>query len=170
MRILVLSNFYPPHFIGGYELGCRDVGEGLKSRGHQVSVLTSMHGVGTPRQDGGVYRWLKSDSGSEPVAGASGLIKLLRKETTNRRAFNRLCATFRPDLIYAWNMTHVSISVLLLAQRMGIPVCYYVSDHWLSQWERAPWYEQATRAHRRLLSKLAWLPARLYLRTLGPQP
>ena len=25
MRILVLSNLYPPHFLGGYELACRQV-------------------------------------------------------------------------------------------------------------------------------------------------
>jgi glycogen synthase len=43
MRVLVLSNFYPPHFIGGYELGCRDVVEGLKARGHDVRVLTSTY-------------------------------------------------------------------------------------------------------------------------------
>ncbi|HVG21952.1 MAG TPA: glycosyltransferase family 4 protein [Blastocatellia bacterium] len=170
MRILVISNFYPPHFIGGYELGCRDVIEELKVRGHQVCVLTSAYGVGGPRQDGGVYRWLATDFGSETPTGAAGLIKLSRKETVNRRAFKRLCATFMPDLIYAWNLTHVSISVIFLARRMGLPVCYYVSDHWLSRWESDWWYTQTNRSNRRLLIKLAWQPVKLYLRLAGLSP
>ncbi|HEX8088025.1 MAG TPA: glycosyltransferase family 4 protein [Blastocatellia bacterium] len=164
MRILVISNFYPPHFIGGYELGCRDVVEELKARGHQVRVLTSMHGVGLPVEDGSVYRWLASDFDSEIPEGAYGLVKLLRKESTNRRAFKRLCVEFGPDLIYAWNMTHISISVIFLARRMGLPICFYVSDHWLSRWESDSWYAQAKRARRRLLSRLAWQPIKLYLR------
>ena len=167
MRILIVSNFYPPHFVGGYELGCLDVAEELKARGHQVCVLTSTYGVGKPQRDGSVYRWLETDFGSENSAGARGLIKLLRKESTNRRAFKRLCAAFMPDLIYAWNMTHISVSVIFLAQKMGLPVCYYVSDHWLSQWESDSWYAQARREHRRLLSRLAWQPIKLYLRASG---
>jgi glycogen synthase len=170
MRILVISNFYPPHFIGGYEIGCRDVVEELKARGHQVCVLTSTHGVGIPGHDGGVYRWLETDFGSEAQAGAHGLIKLLRKESINRRAFKRLSKTFKPDVVYAWNLTHISISVIFLAQRMGLPVCYYVSDHWLSRWESDSWYAQTQRGDRRLLSRLAWQPVNSYLRIRGPLP
>ena len=41
MKILVVSNLYPPQHVGGYELGCRDVVEKLRARGHNVRVLTS---------------------------------------------------------------------------------------------------------------------------------
>ena len=61
MKILVVTNFYPPHYVGGYELGCRDVVEGLRQRGHKVDVLTSTWGVDRPLQEGGVHRWLVSD-------------------------------------------------------------------------------------------------------------
>jgi glycogen(starch) synthase len=167
MRILVISNFYPPHFIGGYELGCRDVVEGLKARGHQVCVLTSMYGVGSPQQEESVYRWLKSDFRLENSAGLKGLVRLLRKESVNGRAFKRLCATFKPDLIYAWNMTHISISMIFLAQRMKLPVCYYVSDDWLSRWESDSMYAQMHRRPSRFLSRLAWQPIKLCLSISG---
>ena len=39
--ILVLSNMYPPHHMGGYELSCRDVVDRWRARGHDVTVLTS---------------------------------------------------------------------------------------------------------------------------------
>ena len=41
MKILVLTNLYPPDVIGGYELGCRQVVDALIDRGHDVRVLTT---------------------------------------------------------------------------------------------------------------------------------
>ena len=41
MRLLFLSNFYPPHQLGGYEELCAEVAQGLRARGHTVAVLTS---------------------------------------------------------------------------------------------------------------------------------
>ena len=56
MRILVATNLYPPHYIGGYELRCRDIVEGLVKRGHDVYVLTSNYAVGRNVVEGNVYR------------------------------------------------------------------------------------------------------------------
>ena len=41
MRVLVVSNIFPPGFIGGYELMAHDVAAGLATRGHAVRVLAS---------------------------------------------------------------------------------------------------------------------------------
>src|SRR4051794_26459047 len=41
MKILVLSNLYPPDFIGGYEIACAQVVDALRRRGHDVHVLTT---------------------------------------------------------------------------------------------------------------------------------
>ena len=41
MKILVLSNFYPPEVVGGYELACAQAVEALRRRGHEVLVLTA---------------------------------------------------------------------------------------------------------------------------------
>ena len=43
MKILVISNYYPPFEIGGWEQLTRDVTNELGRRGHQVRVLTSNH-------------------------------------------------------------------------------------------------------------------------------
>ena len=40
-RILVLTNMYPPHHYGGYELVCQEAVLDLRRRGHEVEVLTS---------------------------------------------------------------------------------------------------------------------------------
>src|SRR5512146_797817 len=44
MRILFLSNLYPPNVVGGYERLCFEAARGLSARGHQVTVLTSNYG------------------------------------------------------------------------------------------------------------------------------
>jgi glycogen synthase len=135
LKILILSSLYPPHYIGGYELGCRDVVEALKCRGHTIKVLTSTYGVGRPTDDGEVYRWLQSDLGWSFESSADNQIKLVAKELRNRRAFRRLAAEFQPDLVYIWPIRYISLSLALMAQRVGLPVCYYVSDNWLASWE-----------------------------------
>src|ERR1044072_8859028 len=154
MRILVISNFYPPHFIGGYEIGCRDIVEALKARGHDVIVLTSTHGVNRPEHSDNVYRWLKTDLELKINGSSSDLLKIIKKESINRRAFNRVCRAFRPDVVYVWNATRISISIAIKAQQMGLAVFYFISDHWLSDWESDALYSLKRRRPRRLHRRL----------------
>src|SRR5436853_2274122 len=41
MKILALTNLYPPHYLGGYELIAYAVLNNLRRRGHSVEILTS---------------------------------------------------------------------------------------------------------------------------------
>src|SRR5574341_1246443 len=108
LKVLVVSNFYPPHYIGGYELGCRDVVNELRARGHTLKVLTSTYGVGAPQVDGDVYRWLCEDlTGQQareelarPKKYAEAMREVWRKEWTNQRRFRRMVRAFRPDVVY----------------------------------------------------------------------
>jgi glycosyltransferase involved in cell wall biosynthesis len=139
LRICVVTNYYPPHFIGGYELGCRDIVEALKSRGHQVKVLTSTYRVDHPQTDGEVYRWLKLSQWWTPT-DLHGLAAILKSEKANQQAFRQLCRDLDPELIYVWNPVGISLSVVSIAQQLDLPVCYFVSDHWLEEWETDPGY------------------------------
>ena len=156
MRILVLSNFYPPYFIGGYELGCRDVVEALQQRGHNVNVLTSNYGLTSAAQSPGIYRCLETDLGLNLDGSSGDLFKILKKESRNRRAFARVCREFAPDVLYVWNATHISISIPLTAQQAGLRVCYFVSDHWLSEWENDALYSLKSRSPHKLHRRLIW--------------
>jgi glycogen(starch) synthase len=168
MRIAIISNFYPPHYVGGYELGCRDVVEELKVRGHAVSVLTSNYGVESPQdEDDGIYRRLKSDFQTDPQHAGRHLFRLIRKEHRNKRAFKTLLRDFRPELIYVWSMAHVSISMVHSAQLAGLPICFFVSDQWLSHWETDAWYSLQFRQPRRVSRKLLWKSILVTLRALG---
>ena len=139
MRILVVSNFYPPHFIGGYELGCHDVVEALKRRGHQVEVLTSTYGISKAQTEKSVRRWLGFEEKWNKAADTSRR-KLFQREFVNQSAFKKLCREFKPDVVYIWNAAFISISAAFLAKKMRIPVAYYISDDWLARWEDDSWF------------------------------
>ena len=138
MRVLVLSNFYPPHHRGGYELGCRDVVEGLLLRGHDVRVLTSDTGVGRPTDDGRVLRRLRCIHWSERMK-LRHVRRLLVRERRNQAVFRRVCAEFEPNVVQVWNLVGTSVSLPFLAEAAGLPVTYYVFDEWLAAWDADPW-------------------------------
>jgi glycosyltransferase involved in cell wall biosynthesis len=140
MRILVISNFYPPYFIGGYEWGCHEMVKALRSQGYDVSVLTSTYGVKRRSVDNHVYRLLEQDLGWDTACFMTRLSELFKQEAQNAVAFRWTVRALQPDLIYFWNLHHISISIALRAQRMGFPTCCYVFDNWLAHWERDPWY------------------------------
>jgi nucleoside-diphosphate-sugar epimerase len=58
MRILVITGGYPPHDLTDQALGCRDIVEALKARGHRVRVLTSIPSLRKPRKDDDILSWL----------------------------------------------------------------------------------------------------------------
>ena len=171
MRILVLSNFYPPHFIGGYEIGCNDVVEGLKARGHDVRVLTSAHGLSKSERSDQIYRWLETDHALKIDPASVEVLKLFKKESKNQRAFTRVCREFSPDILYVWNPTHISISIALKAQQLGLSACYFISDHWLTHWESDALYSLKLRSPRRTHRRVVWktLVTALYASGLLPR-
>jgi glycogen synthase len=137
LRILVLTNLYPPHYIGGYELGCRDVAHALSERGHVVEILTSTYGIDAPTSECGVHRRLRTEwEATEP--GAPTRWEILGQERINQRALREIASSFRPDVLYVWNLAQVSLSVLSVAEDMGLPIAYYVSDEWLINWATIP--------------------------------
>ena len=170
MRILVLSNFYPPHFIGGYELACRDMVHALTARGHEVRVLTSSYGVTGRRQDGTVCRWLMTNLDWNVENFPRYLWKLVTRELVNQRAFRTMCEPFHPDVVYAWNLSGVSLSACLDAERRALPVSYFVFDGWLAEPTRDPWCALIDHRPRRTFRRLGWRLAQAILQRAGLLP
>lgn len=130
MRILVISNFYPPYHIGGYELGCSVIAELLQKRGHTIRVLTSNYGINRPSPGGNVYRELKillNQSNS-----ALQIIRLLKREWNNQHALSRHVRGFRPELIYFWNPSFGIATLLNASIDTNKPVVCFVSDPWIT--------------------------------------
>ena len=134
MRILAISNLYPPHYVGGYELRCAVAVKALRARGHAVRVLTSNHRVElAPAETGeeGVSRDLLIHGFyGHPWLGIRGLRRL---EMHNNQVLRQALADFRPEVVHVWNLGGVSKSLCLTLQQSGVPVVFDVSDHWIAR-------------------------------------
>lgn len=133
MKILVVTNLYPPHYIGGYELRCETITNALRARGHDVQVLTSNHGLkeGASSAEPGVERSLRVHGFyGHPWLGIGSLRDL---EFHNHRVLRDAITRFRPDVVHVWNLGGISKSLTLTLQRLGVPTVYDVSDHWIAR-------------------------------------
>lgn len=134
VRVLVLTNMYPPHHYGGLELSCADVVDGLRARGHDVEVLTStvrVADVESVRDDTvdihrelGIY-WDDHELLSPPVW------QRLAVERSNQDALRRALAAFKPDVVSVWGMGAMSLGLLGTVTSADVPAVYCVCDDWL---------------------------------------
>ena len=137
MKILFITNLYPPHEIGGYEIRCRDCCNRIKASGHEVRVLTSDHRVQGRKDipEPHVSRTLR-------INGMYGnpwlpIHRLYALEKHNHEALASEIESMRPDIIHVWNMGGISKSLLLRIEQGSIPVVYDISDHWIARSLRA---------------------------------
>ncbi|MHB8670845.1 MAG: glycosyltransferase [Acidimicrobiales bacterium] len=134
-RILVLSNMYPPHHYGGYELSCRDVVVRWRERGHRVAVLTTTLRVPgipdvSPEAEPDIWRDLDfyfrdADLWCPPVR------RRLAIERANQRALRRAIARLDPEVLSIWHMGAMSTGLLSTLVESGRPLVYSVCDDWL---------------------------------------
>lgn len=140
-RILVLTNQYPPHHLGGYELSCRDVVDRWRRRGHEVRVLTGdwrRSGVADSPDEGHVFRDLSIFLRDGALSVPSKLERL-QVERANESVLRRELAR-RPDVVSIWHMGAMSTGLLSILGRSGVPAVYVVCDDWPTYaFEMDPW-------------------------------
>jgi len=130
---MVLTNFYPPHSIGGQEQSCQQVVEGLRQRGHEIQVLTSRHAsVNSPTEQDGIYRSLFLEM--DLVAWSHNLVFFTRRkarEKYNLQTLKRQIRHFEPDIIFIWGMWNLPRSLPVLAEA-ACPgrVVYRFAEYW----------------------------------------
>lgn len=132
MKILYLTNLYPPYHIGGYEQIAATVSAGMRRRGHETLVLTSDHLVaerGAVSGESGVERSLRLH-GMDGYPWL-GIRDVRRIELHNNHLLRVTLAAFQPDLVHVFNPGGLSKSLLLTLQRLQQPTVYFVSDHWI---------------------------------------
>ena len=133
MKILVISNLYPPHGIGGYEERCLHTVDSLRARGHEVHVLTSNHQVEGHDASGEsqIHRKLR-------VHGFYGhpwlsINKLYELEQENQQTLRKLLDNIKPEVVHVWNMGGITKSLLHTLEAEPTPLVYDISDHWIAR-------------------------------------
>lgn len=157
VRILVLTNEYPPHSVGGYALSCQSIVDSFRGRGHSVYVLTSdarLPGVAEDGDEAAVdvhrdlYFWFR-DLGREPKVPHPPLRDRLKYERRNQQTLRKALTTWRPDVVSVWEMGAMSLSTLTLIERAGVPMVLTLHDYWPQyalQWD--PWLRMFERLPR----------------------
>jgi glycosyltransferase involved in cell wall biosynthesis len=134
MKILVVTNLYPPQHVGGYELGCQDVVLKLRGRGHTVKVLASSFRNGRtenpPGETDDVERILQFNyRPSDPQHDKRAECRKLAQAARN----------FSPDIIYFWNQAGLSLWLPLAAQWQGRKSAFFLSDTNFISWRVGAW-------------------------------
>lgn len=175
VRILVLTNMFPPHAYGGYERLCHDVSERWVRAGHEVVVLTSdlrLPGVGTGDDPGTeVRRALKLYWDDHRIL-RPGPWRRIDWERSNNHHLARLIDDLQPDVASAWAMGAMSLSLLTHLGERRVPVVSVLCDEWpvygphVDAWSRVV---AARPVLARALHAVTRLPAELPdLDSLGP--
>lgn len=154
MRILFLSNFYPPARPGGYTQWCHEVAQSLEARGHTIGVLTSRHeSEKAPADEQNVYRLLHLEGDLVYYQPAHFFTTWQKQQRENMAILEQTVKEFAPDLIFVWGMWAMSKALPAQAERL-LPgrVVYYLSDYWPSavDMHTAYWQSPAQRWFMRL--------------------
>lgn len=136
MKILVVSNLYPPDVIGGYELGCRQAVEALRARGHEVRVLTSAPRRPVPPEPGVARRLRLTEIWSPylflkslPVTAHLGQSDSHRIDAANVHALLDELDGFRPDVAYAWMLAGVGgLGLMACLEYLKVPWVWHLMD------------------------------------------
>ena len=169
LRILVVQLDYPP-VMNGYAVMCEQVCTWLQKQGHHLLVLTTQE----PRM--GTTIIANTGEGTVPVRRvlrsywdestdlAPNFREQLSVERSNQAHLLEAIADHRPDVVSFWHMGALSLGMITLTARLGLPVTCVVGDDWLVY---GPWADCWTRrfAHHpwqaALIERLTGLPTTL---------
>jgi glycosyltransferase involved in cell wall biosynthesis len=135
VRILVVSNLYPPHVLGGYEILCAQVVDRLRARGHEVRVLTSAHGE--PLEEAGIERALVLETPFDRPARRSRR-RRLEVPRTNAAVAREAIRRLDPDRVFVWSQLRLSIGAAAAAEASRRPVAYALNDEHLAGYAPVP--------------------------------
>jgi glycogen(starch) synthase len=136
VKILVISNLYPPDFIGGYELCCGQMVDGLIARGHDVRVLTTTPRAPCPSVDH-VARELELVNCYDPygvLRGQPALRRLSagRAAIVNAHNVHVLVDSLRrlqPDVVYLWNLLGIGgLGLVGCLEHLQVPWVWHLED------------------------------------------
>src|SRR3954465_2733660 len=122
MRILVITNLYPPAAYGGYEALCAETSRQLGEE-HEVRVLTTDRGG--LASDRTVLRELTYMPPGRRNALRAPLVALAAA-----RSVRRLLDSFKPDLVFVWNGSELPQAVLRIAEGSGVPIARRIHEPW----------------------------------------
>lgn len=141
MNILVVSNVFPPGFVGGFELGASEVAAGLAARGHQVTVLAGDYFLDEATESSPIE--VRRILNCSPMSHELGDLAARHIQGTyfdfhNIRRLANSIRSLRIDLVLLFNIQGLgALSILRFLSATGIPTIAYLMDNPLHGLDRA---------------------------------
>ncbi|MEZ4618576.1 MAG: glycosyltransferase family 4 protein [Caldilineaceae bacterium] len=147
MRILFLTNFYPPHDYGGYEQWCHEVALRLQQRGHMLAVLTSRYRRQQKGEDSTCAETTevaRTCIEAEPHVSRTlhletdlhfydprDFFRRAHHERENQARLREQIEQVQPDVIMVWGMWNLSHNLTFWAEELRPGrVAYFISNYW----------------------------------------
>lgn len=131
MKLIVLTNLYPPNVLGGYELLAQDLVDGLLSRGHSVTVLTS----GDGHSVAGEARILRLARPFGTRARRDRVRHVLAAAHNARAMKEHLRSRGVPDAALIMSLRRLGVEPLRVLQEAAVPFVVTVNDDWPVSYE-----------------------------------
>jgi glycosyltransferase involved in cell wall biosynthesis len=148
MKILIISNYFPPHFKGGYELSCKEVTDYLFQKGEEVMVLCGDYKKQEEegRRD---YRVLRKLRYIDYLSGDYWNKSKVEKE--NFQITMRVLDRFEPDLVYFWNQQYISLAPYWAVKKRKIRHLFDIGDIWPIKYHREGFKAKVKSSIKRIL-------------------
>jgi len=132
MEVLIVSHYFAPWGIGGTEDYARGLARYLIRRGHGVHVF---HGIiGQPHAEHEVVEHVVdgiSCTGVEvDLKGIDDFSRTWRQSEVDA-IFARVVEAKKPDLVHVNHLTRLSLGMLDVLKKRGIPVLLTLHDYWM---------------------------------------
>jgi glycosyltransferase involved in cell wall biosynthesis len=131
MRVLMVSNLWPPEVVGGAELYAGALAARLRAAGHEVGVVTL--GVAGPDVVGVVPPWpYPIQTAAEQSAAPRALFHAADLYQPRARAvLDRVLGDFAPDVVHSHVVQGLSTVALTRPARRGVAHVHTIHDYWL---------------------------------------
>jgi glycosyltransferase involved in cell wall biosynthesis len=126
VRLLVITDLFPPIAFGGYERTCADLVHGLRAH-HDVMVLTS----DLRREAAPSLGWVRREL-AYLGPQRRHLVRVPKAAAQAGAVTQRLLTEFRPDLVYVSSCVVASQAAPCVAVQAGVPVVYRLSELWFA--------------------------------------
>ncbi len=152
MKILFISNLYPPHFEGGYEISVMETANYLNNKGHEIYVLTGIKGVENnpathlvlePNKPCRILKYIDYLHG--------GYLDKHRVEKFNFKIVQLALSQLHPDIVYFGNMKAISIAPVIAVQNSNVKHVFDMGDLWPNTYFNHSWTNRINRKLKRLL-------------------
>lgn len=131
MRILVVSNVYPPHIIGGAEIIAHHWAKEYRAQGHEVASFAGW-------QMGGHEPYSEFTEDVEGlrvhrivIPGHAWSFENQAEEHRGvAQSFRRVLREFRPDVVHSHNLAGLDPAIVSIARQSGAKSLVTLHDYW----------------------------------------